>query len=145
MREQSREIDHARFGTVAFDPETVIEFPGLPGFPTARRFVVREHDQGSAFAWLISCEVRDLAFVVANPWDYVPDYAPHFATRYLRAIEHEDGDELLIIAIATCSGGSVWLNLAAPLLINMRSLKGMQTILEGAGYSTRELIVEGAS
>ncbi len=131
MKEAALEIRHARFGKLEVCAEEVISFPGLPGFPAARRFIVRQHDRGSAFGWFISCDVPDLAFAVADPRDYAPSYSPELAPRELRSIEYRDGDELQILVIATLRKGQIALNLAGPLVINARNRLGVQAILDG--------------
>ena len=133
-------FEHRRFGELQTDASSVIEFPGLPGFPRARRFVVRGHDLGSAFAWLISLDDPELAFVIADPWAYVPAYRPSLDSRSLAAIDCEPDDELHIVSLVTFPDSALALNLAAPLVINLRSRKGHQVVLEDDAYSLREII-----
>ncbi len=83
------EIVTERFGVVDADSSELVELPGLPGFPRARRFVIRGHDRGTAFAWMLCADEPALAFVIANPWELVPDYAPSLSPRVLRALEVE--------------------------------------------------------
>lgn len=132
-------IHHQRFGEIQSSPEEVVEFPGLPGFPAAHRFVVRGHDRSDIFAWLISCDDPRLAFAIVNPWLYVIDYAPELKRRDLENLKFEDTDELQILAIANVHKEHVYLNLAAPLVINLRTRKGVQVILDGERYSAREV------
>ncbi|MDJ0866948.1 MAG: flagellar assembly protein FliW [Myxococcota bacterium] len=131
------QCDTTRFGRVEADAAEVIEFPGLPGFPGAQRFVLRQHDRGAVLAWLVSLDDPDLAFVVVNPWHLVPDYAPAVAARELRLLDVESADELEVVVIATVADGTATLNLAAPLLIHPGSRRGVQVILDDDRYSTR--------
>lgn len=124
-------FESERFGAVEADARDLIEFPGLPGFPHARRFLVRRHDRGSDFAWLLCADDPALAFVIATPWRFVPDYDPEIAPRWLRALGADDVAALEIVSLATVSGGAVTLNLAAPILIHPPTRRGMQVILEG--------------
>lgn len=131
-------IHHQRFGEIQTRAEEVVEFPGLPGFPAARRFVVRGHDRSDIFAWLISCDDPRLAFAIVNPWLYVHDYKPQLKRRDLENLEFEETDELQILAISNVQKDHIHLNLAAPLVINLRTRKGIQAILDGEHYSARE-------
>ena len=72
-RMTQHELVSERFGRLAFEESELLHFPGLPGFPEAKRFLIRHHDRESHFAWLISADRPDLAFVVADPWLFVPD------------------------------------------------------------------------
>lgn len=131
------EIVTERFGVVDADSSEVVELPGLPGFPRARRFVIRSHDRGTAFAWMLCADEPALAFVIANPWELVPEYAPSLSPRVLRALEVESADDLQIVAIASFSSEVATLNLAAPVAINPRTRRGMQVILEGGNWPAR--------
>ena len=127
-----------RFGSIEVDPDQIIEFPGLPGFPRARRFVIRQHDRGSVFAWLVSLDIPDLAFVIANPWHLFPDYQPEIPRHPLRALGADQPDDVEIAVLASCGDGEIHCNLMAPLLIHPGTQRGTQVILETDRYSTRE-------
>lgn len=131
------QIRSGRFGVVDADPAELVELPGLPGFPRARRFVIRSHDRGTAFAWMLSADDPDLAFVIANPWELVPEYAPELPPRVLRALEVESERELQLVTIASVSPEGATLNLAAPVAINPRTRRGMQVLLESGEWPTR--------
>jgi flagellar assembly factor FliW len=131
------QIRSERFGVVEADPGELVELPGLPGFPRARRFVIRSHDRGTAFAWMLCADDPELAFVIANPWELVPHYAPALSQRVLRALEVESEADLQLVAIASVSSEGATLNLAAPVAINPRTRRGMQVLLDGAEWSTR--------
>lgn len=130
-------IHTERFGAVEADESEVVAFPGLPGFPRARRFVFRGHDRGETFAWMLCADDPGLAFVIANPWNLVPAYEPELPARALRALDAESADDLQLVAIAVFTPEGVSLNLAAPLLVNPRTRRGLQVILESGDWPTR--------
>ena len=130
-------IETTRFGPVEASEEEVVRFPGLPGFPEARRFVVRGHDRGWELGWLISMDVPDLAFVVTDPFQFFPDYAPALGEELLRGLEVQAQEDLALLVIASVREGDVTLNLAAPLVINSRTRTGVQLILDQSDYPTR--------
>lgn len=133
-------IASSRFGTLRVPETDLLRFPGLPGFPGARRFALVEHDHRGIFGWLVSADVPDLAFVVTNPWNFVPDYDPPVPGRALRGLEAESLEELEVLAIAAFEGDRIFLNLAAPLLVNPKSRCALQVILDGDAWSTRQPI-----
>ncbi len=133
-------IESRRFGRIEVAPDQVIHLPGLPGFPQARRFVLCGHDRGDAFGWLISADVEDLAFVVADPWAWFPDYSADLDTRHLRSLGVDSAHALEVLVIATITADGVTLNLAAPLLVNPNTRSGQQVILERSAWGTREAI-----
>lgn len=130
-------IETTRFGPVEASEEEILSFPGLPGFPDARRFVVRGHDRGWELGWLISMDVPELAFVVTDPYQFFPDYAPALDDELLRGLEVQAAEELAVLVIASVREGDVTLNLAAPLVINSRTRAGVQLILDQSNYPTR--------
>jgi len=125
-------VEHARVGPVEYEPDEIVHFVGLPGFPQARRFVVRGHAQGSSLAWLVCLDETRLALVVANPWHFFPDYAPAIPRATLAALEAPDLDPVDILAVATVAPEAMTLNLAAPILIHRARRRGAQVILEDA-------------
>ena len=141
MSEAVTTFEHARLGPIEVSPDEVLHFPGLPGFPRAQRFVVRGHDQESTLAWLVSLDDAQLAFVITSPFELVPDYAPDLRPHHLRAVDHQAGDELRIVSIASIAGGELALNLAAPVLINMRNRRAVQALLEDDRYPSRRSVV----
>ncbi len=127
------------------DPEQipvpdVLEFEGLPGFPEARRFALVDDDHGAPFAWLVSLEFRELAFVVAPPAWFFPDYDPRPSAHQLRAIGADGLDDVELWATATLTEGAATLNLAGPILVHRRTRHAVQAILDDERYSTKELL-----
>jgi flagellar assembly factor FliW len=133
-----------RFGEIEAGADELVHFPGLPGFPEARRFVVRRHDRSSCFGWLLCADDPDLSFVVASPWHFVRDYDPSLDPRWLRALGADSADELEVLALATVTPDGVTLNLAAPILVHPGTRRGMQAILDRGDLPTRARVVAPA-
>ena len=143
MSESERvQIETSRFGTIEASAEEWIEFPGIPGFAAAKRFVLRGHDQGALFAWLVSLDVPDLAFVVTNPWEFFADYDPPVEPSQLQSLGVEAPEDLDFLVIVTLQDGQPTLNLAAPVVLNARTRKGVQVVLDRGGYSARQPLPE---
>jgi flagellar assembly factor FliW len=139
------EFESHRFGRVQVRESELLQFPGLPGFPEARRFVVMEHDRESPFAWLVSADDPDLAFAITDPFQFFPDYRPPLERWQVKALGVERPEDLVIMSIASFSGGTASLNLMAPLLINPRVGRGVQVILDRSPYSARERLPEASA
>jgi flagellar assembly factor FliW len=130
-------VEHQRFGPIEVGAGEVIRFEGLPGFPEAERFALLRHDRDSAFLWLVSLDVLDLAFAVADPRHFFPDYQPALSPDQLASVDASRPEELELFAIATVREEAVTLNLTAPLLVNARAARGTQVVLADEAYSTR--------
>ena len=131
------EFENERFGRIEVEESKLLHFPGLPGFPEARRFVVMEHDHDAPFGWLVSVDDAELAFVITDPWQFFPDYRPPLELSHLQALGVEKPEDLVIMTIATIGGRRPTLNLIAPLLLNATRGRGEQVILDCSDYSYR--------
>ncbi|MDJ0847874.1 MAG: flagellar assembly protein FliW [Myxococcota bacterium] len=132
-------IESDRFGRIEAPSENVIEFDGLPGFPLAHRFVLLEHDRESLFRWLVCADEPELAFVVTDPRQFFPEYAPELPVS-LASADAADSPGPAVLAIADVRGGQVHLNLAAPLVIDLEKRRATQVILEGSVYPVRQRV-----
>lgn len=133
-------FESRRVGKIEVAESEVVSFEPLPGFPNRSRFVIMEHAEASELAWLVSIEDADLAFVVASPWSFFPSYEPPLEREHLAALGIEKREEVEVLSIVTLSGKSIFLNLAAPLVINVTNRRGIQVIGEDPRYTTRAAI-----
>lgn len=130
-------FESRRVGPIEVLEEDIVTFEPIPGFAGKTRFVVMEHSDGSELAWLASLDDPDLAFVVAAPWAFFPNYDPPVEREHLATLGIEKRSEVEILSIVTLSGHTVNLNLAAPLLINVSSRRGLQVVGDDPRYTTR--------
>lgn len=130
-------FESRRVGPVEVSESDVVVFEALPGFADKQRYVLMEHAPDSQFAWLVSLEDADLAFVVASPWTFFPHYDPPVEREHLASLGIERRDDVELLCIVSLSGKEIFLNLAAPLLINAATRKGMQVVSDDPRYTTR--------
>lgn len=142
---KSIRFESRRVGVIEVLEEDIVCFEPLPGFPNRTRFVLMEHADKSEMAWLVSIEDPDLAFVVASPWTFFPQYDPPVEREHLAALGIEKREEVEILCIVTLVGQRINLNLAAPLLINAGSRSGIQVVSDDPRYTTRAPIPELAA
>lgn len=133
-------FESRRVGRIEVKESEVLHLEPLPGFPDRSRFVIVEHAEGGEMAWLVSIEDADLAFVVASPWAFFPVYEPPVEREHLAALGIEKREEVEILSIVTLAGKQIYLNLSAPLLVNVTTRRGLQVIGEDPRYSTRVAI-----
>ena len=141
----------SRFGEVTFAETDVIEFPwGLPGFSDLHRFLALSLDEQPHFVWLQSLEDPAIALPCADPWEIFADYEPKlppYATEAL-SLRNPDDFTILCVVVVTKDAEEMSINLMAPIVVNLKSRKARQVMLESSGYSVRTPIprrtVEGA-
>lgn len=133
-------FESRRVGRIELSESDVLTFEPIPGFPGKTRFVVMEHTEESEMAWLVSLDDPDLAFVVSTPWSFFPTYDPPVEREHLAALGIEKLEEVEILSILSVSEGKIFFNLAAPLLINASTRRGMQVVADDPRYTTRVAI-----
>jgi len=139
-------IDSTRFGRIEVDEEAVITFPqGLFGFESCRRFVVLCLDEKSPFRWLQSLEEPNVAFVVIEPSQFMPDYAPTISDADAHALGLDADTPYLTFVIVTVPPGKpeeMTANLMGPIIINASTRIARQVIVEDDCYTTKHSIVQ---
>lgn len=142
LAQPSHEIETSRFGTLQVPADAMIRFPvGLPGFPNLTEFALVSRDDGP-LAWLQSCQDPCVAFVIADPALFRPDFAIAATAHDLALIGAADvADlELRVILTVPTDPRRMTANLCGPLVMNRRSQLGMQLILPGDTWGTRERV-----
>lgn len=113
---------------------------GMPGFPTAKRFEIEQWgDDDSPFMLLASLDDPDLAFVVASPWPFYPEYDLNIDDTTVERLGIRSPEEVLVFSIVTI-GDEVkdsTLNLLGPLVVNRRTGTAAQVVLHDSGYDVR--------
>jgi len=135
-----------RFGDFTVSEDRILTVPeGLIGFPGYCKFVVMEHPAPSLLSWLLCLDEPDVAFAIADPSDFFPDYqvSPH---EELEALGLEDAEDLVVLAIVTIPSdpSEMSANLMAPLVVNARTRVARQIILDDGRYSTRHPLLAAA-
>lgn len=132
-----------RFGEVRFTEEEVFEFPwGLPGFSELRRFLALTLDEQPNFVWLQSVDDPKIALPAADPWQIFPDYEPRmpaYATEALGIAGAEDFT-ILCIVVVTKDAEEMTMNLMAPIVLNLKTRRARQVMLENSSYSVKTAV-----
>ena len=137
---ESIRFESRRVGEIEVPETDVVHFDPLPGFPDRSRYVVMGHAADSELAWLVSLDDEELAFVVASPWSFFPSYDPPIEREHLAALAIERRDDVEILCLVTLSGRQIYLNLAAPLLVNVATRRALQVMSDDPRYTTRAAI-----
>jgi flagellar assembly factor FliW len=142
-------IEGTRFGTIEFTEEDVVLFPeGLVGFSRLQHHVVVCPNPDSPFRWLQSLEEPALAFLVADPTVYVPDYDPRVDEGMVKNLDlNADTPRLLFATVSIPHGHpeEMTVNLAAPIVINAQSRKAKQIVLEDQAYTIKHRVFNTAA
>ena len=119
-------------------PDAVVNFPeGLPGFETCRRYILVRSTACAPFTVLQGIDgEKPPAFVAIDPQLVQQGYAKALESLDLTRLDAREGDPLLWLSlVATQADGQATVNLRAPVVINPRSMRGIQLVSSDAAYA----------
>lgn len=125
------------------------EFPAielvhpLPGFPGHRQFALVQLDGEGVLCELQSLEDAGLRFLVVPPVAFFPDYEPVVDDEVVADLEIEAAEEVLALLVLTAGDNlaSTTANLLAPILVNTRTRRALQVILDDPALSVTTPLV----
>ena len=139
-------VETSRFGTIDISEKQIIRFPkGLYGFEKETEFTLLPFNPNveSPMEWMQSLKSDHLAFVVTDPYLYLPDYKLKLSEEDKKRVELEEDDLFLTRAIVTIpeNYSEMTVNLIAPLVINKEKGVAKQFVLTNMDYDTRHYLL----
>lgn len=128
----------SRFGELEIDEDKTIEMPeGMVGF-SENRFIILHPDKGP-FCWFQAVDNPDLAFVVVDPTQFVPDYRVKLTQDEYDKLKLASGDEIVLLSVVTMASDPrrITMNLQGPIVINPSGMIAKQIVLETLQAATR--------
>ncbi len=126
------ELETKYFSTLQYEEDEVIFFPeGLFGFESYQRFIlIRFENQNTSLICLQSVDEANIAFVMINPY--------HFLPKYEVALPEDEGNPeesaVYTICVLQESVPESTANLRCPIVINTKTRLAKQIILENTEY-----------
>ncbi|HZL57380.1 MAG TPA: flagellar assembly protein FliW [Bryobacteraceae bacterium] len=128
-------IQTPHFGQIGWDRTAELFLPGgLPGFEDERRMIPVEIPAHRPLVFLQSIERPDVCFVSLPVRTVLPGYELHLTEDDRAALgldetrDPEIGTDVLCLALLLPHGGSVEVNLDAPIVINLHNSRCVQSI-----------------
>jgi len=128
------------FGTVTYDPQTVITFPaGLPAFENRCQFLPIEDAARQPFLFLQSLEDPALCFLTLPVGVLDPNYQLKMSNEDLAAIGLRQppgaAADLLCLAVVSFNpDGNAAANLLAPIVVNGATRSAVQSVRDDFAY-----------
>lgn len=130
MVQKTGKIIHSRIGPLNVEERRLILFPkGLVGFEQQREFALLRLRDDSAFFLLQSSTDPNLGLMVTDPYVFVPDYRIRIGSAEQELLRLKNIREAVVLVTVTIPPGKpedAVINLVGPLVINIRSRRGMQ-------------------
>lgn len=126
-------VDTDRFGSFDIKDGKVIEFPwGLPGFEDLKKFIILEVSDTKPIYWLQSTENKFIALPVIVSFELLSDYSIYIKENELEGLYVESKNDLLILNVVVVPEDikDMTINLAAPIVINVKHGIGKQIIID---------------
>lgn len=138
-----RTFSSRHFGSIRYEDDATFTFPaGLPGFEQERCFIPVEHQASKPLVFLQSLTRPELCFITLPVLAVNRDYRLAVSAEDLRALglasdrQPSIGADVLCLAILSVAEGRLpTANLLAPVVINLKTRRGLQAIQEESAYS----------
>ena len=133
-------VQSTRFGELEVSDEQILDFPqGLLGFPEEKRYALMEYKPDSPFYFLQSLADPDLTFLMINPFAFFNDYEFDMDDALMAEIGVAADNPPTVFNIATVKDKieNMTVNLAGPVLVNLRDRKAAQWVIEKTQFPTR--------
>ena len=132
----------SRFGDLEIPESKIISVPeGIIGFPDSKRYVLLDPSGGeSLFLWLHAVDKPDLAFILANPLYFVPDYGIETSEpdlKRLDLLEKSAPALFVIVTVPENNPDGINANLLAPILYFESDNSIHQIVLEKGDWPLR--------
>ena len=159
-------LNTKHFGEIDYDENTIITFEeGMPGFDDTQ-FLLLADNPNDLFCWLQSVEDGDLAFVLMDVKQVMPEYDPQIEPEMLESLTDDAAGgsgaarrsgatkgpgaknskasafSYYNIAVVPDDLQKMRVNLKAPVVINTVARKGKQVIASNEDYSLRHYIFD---
>lgn len=134
-------VKNTHFGDIQYTEKDLLILPGgLVGMPQYCRFLVLDFESEHAFKVLQSTDDPDINFMMADPRLFRPDFDFDSMRQAREPLCIEKDDEMVVFVLCTWrnSFDTTTGNLMGPIVVNARTRRGLQVILEDGRYSIHE-------
>lgn len=136
------------FGEVEIDDNKIITLPqGIIGFPELTKFamIFNNEEKDPGIYWFQSLDETAFAMPVLSPYDVMANYSPNVTEDIISVIGEIDNDDFLVLVTLTVPHDKIEdmsINLKAPIIINTKTNRGVQVIVENDEYKVKHPIYE---
>lgn len=131
------------FGEVELEKEQIWSFPkGIPGFEEEKEFVLLPITDIPSFMVLQSVNIRDIALVVANPYNFVEDYSYDIDEPTIDLLKIKKVEDIFVLGVLSLKEPfeTSTINLQAPIVFNLNTKIAKQMIINDNKFALRHVI-----
>lgn len=108
----------------------------MPGFENVHDFTLRSVE-GANGLFALEAGSASVRLFLADVAVFAPSYAPALPGGALESLELEPGEAPQLLVVLNHSPGSTTVNLMAPIVLNPRTRRCTQLVLDGRDYPLR--------
>lgn len=141
-------VESLTLGSIEIDHDEVITFTaGLPGFEQLHHFVLAQPDPAMPFSYIQSTEDVAVSLLTVDPFAFYPQYDFKLPETVQEELDIESEQDVVVLSVVTLKEEleQSTLNLLAPIVINARTRKGRQLILNNSPYQHRHPLIQAAA
>ncbi|MHB1313895.1 MAG: flagellar assembly protein FliW [Christensenellales bacterium] len=138
-------VETNRFGSFELKDNKIINFPlGIPGFEELHKFIILEITESKPLYWLQSIENKYVALPAIIPFEFFEDHYIEVRDSELEELHIESKNDLIILNVVVIPSNmkEMTVNLAAPIIVNVKEGIGKQIIIDAAELPVRYPIYE---
>jgi flagellar assembly factor FliW len=131
-------VDSPRFGKIEYAQSDVMVFPwSIPGFTDMHRWLILSLDSQPGYVWIQSLDDPTTALPAADPWMLFEGYDPKLPAYAFLGLEIQDPEDFTLLCVVVVKPGAeeMTMNLMAPIVVNLRTNRARQVVLDGTNYS----------
>lgn len=126
------------FGEIEYEESDILLLPdGLFGFEDEKEYIlIHLEDNNSSFLCMQSLNDEKLAFILTNPFHFLPDYNPELSKEDTKALKLSEDTPVSFYALCVLHEviNDSTMNLKCPIIINLTTRQARQVILENPSY-----------
>ncbi|UCB51783.1 MAG: flagellar assembly protein FliW [Candidatus Zixiibacteriota bacterium] len=134
-----------KFGELDFEENEIIVLPkGILGFSQLTRYILLEKEGSGPFKWLQSVEDPNVAFVIADPLNFFPNYKLEIDEKELEELKYANSKDLITYVIVTVpqDASLASADLLGPLVINPKRQLAKQAVMSNSPYTTKHYLLD---
>jgi flagellar assembly factor FliW len=134
-------IETTRFGDIEVSDQDIIHFPrGLYGLNGTRHYCLLPHTEDGSVHWLQAADAPNLALPLVDPFLSFASYEVDIPDPVAAALQIEDSADVTVLTSISVDADKkkVYTNLLGPFVINRRKGLGIQLVMDGKRYSSRQ-------
>ena len=134
-----------KFGELDFEEKEIIVLPkGILGFSQLTRYILLDKKGSGPFKWLQSVEDPNVAFVIADPRSFFPNYKLEINEKELEELKYTNSKDLITYVIITVpqDASLASADLLGPLVINPKKQLAKQAVMSNSPYTTRHYLLD---